>query len=120
MSLPDNVRDILENVGQVAAEVPCSIEGYREFVSVYAGPTERVMTFEERFPYYVGAKTLCRCIRFRVKSLLIEQDADVGSHDLIGLQEIYLPSENDVEFVLRLWKVAVGDLLSPRQVEIPV
>lgn len=104
----------------MAVEVPCLIDGYREFVSVYATPRDKVTNFEGRFPYLGDAMTLYRCIRFRVKSELIEQDAEVGPHDLVGMQEIFLPSEDDVAFVLRLWRVSEDELLSPRQVEIPV
>lgn len=120
MSLPENVREILMDVGQVAVEVPCPIEGCREFVSVSATAREKVMNVEGRFPYLDEAPMIYRCIRFRVKSLMIEQDADVGPHDLIGLQELNLPSEEGVEFVLRIWKVPPESLRPPKDVDIPV
>lgn len=120
MSLSENVRNTLMEVGQVAAEIPCKIDGCREFVSVCVTPSNRVMNFEARFPYFADALMLYRCFRFRVESELIEQDAHVGPDDLLALQDIYLTSENDVEFVLRIWKVSQDELMSPRYVEIPV
>ena len=119
-TITDNIRKILIDIGQVAAEVNCPIDGYREFISVYATPRERVMNFDGRFPYLSETQILYRAIRFRVKSILIEEDADVGPNDLIGLQEIFLPSEEHVEFVMRMWKIPIDTLLSPKQVEIPV
>lgn len=120
MSLPEPVRDTLMNVGQVAAEVACPIEGYRDFVSVYAAPRDKVSNVSGRFPYFEDAAVIYRCIRFRVMSELIDEDADVGPHDLAGLQEIFLPSQESVEFVLGVWRVPASSLLPPREVEIPV
>lgn len=120
MSFSEEIRCILDDLGQVAVEVLCPIDGYREFVSVFATPKDDVVNFAGRFPYFGEATTLYRCIRFRVNSVLIEQDADVHTEDLVGLQENFLPSEETVEFVLRIWKVPNGELKSPRYVEIPV
>jgi len=120
MSFPDEIRYILNDLGQVAAEVPCLIDGYREFVSVFATPKDDVVNFAGRFPYFGEATTLYRCIRFRVDYALIDKDADVHTEDLVARQAIFLPSEETVEFVLRLWKVSNGELKSPRHVEIPV
>lgn len=120
MSLPDKVRETLKYVGQVAAEVSCRIEGYREFVSVYAGPRACFINATGRYPYLDDAKTIYRCIRFRIASDLIERDVDVGPDDLIDLQEMRLPSEEGVEFVLGVWRVSPDDLLSPKDVAIPV
>ena len=120
MSLPDDVRETLLNVGQVAAEIRCRIEGYREFVSVYAGPRECVMNVNNRFPYLDDAAMFYRCIRFRVESKLIEQDVDISPDDMADLQGIVLPSEEGVEFVPHAWKVSADELLPPKEVDIPV
>lgn len=111
---------MLAEIGQVAAEVSCPIDGYREFVSVYATPRENIINFEGRFPYFDKATMLYRAIRFRVRSKLIAEETEVSPNELIGLQEIFLPSEEDVAFVLNLWQIPTADLLPPRQVEIPV
>jgi hypothetical protein len=114
------MRSTLTEIGQVAAEVHCPIDGYREFVSVYATPREQVMNFEARFPYLDETTILYRAIRFRVEARLISEDADVCMEDLVGLQEIFLPDENAVEFIMNVWKVPLDALLSPRVVDIPV
>lgn len=90
MSLSENIRNTLMEVGQVAAEIPCKIDGYREFVSVVAAPSNQIMNFEACFPYFADALMLYRCFRFRVESELIEQDAHVGPEDLLALQDIYM------------------------------
>ena len=120
MAFPAIVKAVLADIGEVAAEVSCNIEGYREFVGVYAVQTSQVINFENRFPYFRDLDSVFRVIRFRVRSHFIEQDIHVGPNDLIGLQEIYLPSESDVEFVLGLWQLPAENLQSPRFVEIPV
>jgi len=120
MSFSEEIRCTLDDLRQVAVEVLCPIDGYREFVSVFAAPKDDVVNFAGRFPYFDEATTPYRCVRFRVDSALIEQDADVHTEELVGLQEIFLPSEEAVEFVLRFWKVSNGELESPRHVEIPV
>jgi hypothetical protein len=120
MTITAPVRDTLTEIGQVAAELHCPIEGYREFVSIYATARTKVMNCEGRFPNLDGAETIYRAIRFRVNSALIDNDSDVGPNDLVGLQEIFLPSEEGVEFVLSIWKVNMEQLLSPREVDIPV
>jgi hypothetical protein len=120
MAFPDKVQAILDDIGEVAVEVACGIEDYREFVGVYAVRTEKVINFENRFPNLRDRDLVFRVIRFRVRAMLIEQDINVGPDDLIELQQIYLPSQSDVEFVLEIWQVASDSLQSPRFVEIPV
>lgn len=120
MAFTERVRDTLDNVGQVAAEVDCSIEGYREFISIYVTSRDRIMNCAGKFTYLDGAATIFRAIRFRVNSKLIDDDLNADPGDLIGLQEIFLPSEQDVEFVLSLWEIDMRQLLPPKDVEIPV
>lgn len=120
MTITEPIREILAEIGQVATELNCPIEGYREFVSVYATPRAKVMNCEGRFPNLDEAETIYRAIRFRVKSSLIDNDLDAGPNDLIGLQEMFLPSEEAVGFVLSVWKVNMEQLQSPRGVDIPV
>jgi hypothetical protein len=119
MALPEKVREILYDVGQVALEVPCQFEGCREFVSVYMAPRD-CLAADESFYYFENCERIFRVIRFRVETSLIEQDLSIGNDALFGLQQICLPSEEAVEFVLNLWQVDPADLLSPRDVEIPV
>jgi len=120
MAFPTDVQAVLSDIGEVAAEVSCNIDGYREFVGVYAVQTSQVINFKNRFPYFRDLEVVFRVIRFRVRSHLIEQNIHVGPNDLIGLQEINLPNESAVEFILDMWNVPLDSLLSPRFVEIPV
>lgn len=118
--ITEAVRSSLIEFGQVAAERPCSIEGYREFVSVYSTPRGAVINCDSRFPYLAGAEIIYRAIRFRVNSDLIENDTDVGPNDLVGLQEVFLPTEDSVAYILSVWKVEIDELLPPKYVDIPV
>ena len=120
MALPASLRTLLNEFGQAAVEVPTPIEGYREFVSVYCGRTEDWAVFEMQFPYYAGVEVAYRLVRFRANASLIEQDYNFSMPELAGLQEIYLPSEEAVEFVLALWKVAPESFVAPKLTDIPV
>jgi hypothetical protein len=120
MPLPERVTQILSEIGQVAAEVTCYYDEYREFIAVYATPKARLPNVDRSLSYYANAKTIYRAIRFRVRSEIIEADLNVGPNDLAGLQQIYLPSEEAVEYVLSLWQISPDELLSPREVAIPV
>ena len=120
MSLPRRVRDTLNAIGQVAAEVDCLIDCCREFVTIYATAKERIQNFEGRFPYLLEADVVFRCVRFRVESRMIEEDLDVHAEEMLDEQSIRVASEEDVELVLRIWKVPPDSLLSPTEVEVPV
>jgi hypothetical protein len=120
MPLPDHVIETLKMVGQVAIEVKCLVEDYREFVSIYHGRTNAILNSEERFPYLQDSPVFFRCIRFRVESKYIEKDLDVAQDDMADIQEIMLPTEDAAEFVIRIWDVNPADLKHPRHVDIPV
>ena len=97
MPLPQSLRESLAAIGQVAAELNCQFEGYREFVSIYRIHTNSIIGFQGRFPYYSNCEVIFRIIRFRVKSQDIEEDKDFCTQDLIDLQQVFLPTEEAVE-----------------------
>jgi hypothetical protein len=120
MPLPQIVREVLSEVGQAAVEVSCQFEGCREFVSVYRASTSSIAAFHRSFPYYGDCDVIFRIIRFRADSQRLANDEDLWGQDLLGLQEIYVPSEDAVEFILNMWKVPAETLVAPRNTEIPV
>ena len=120
MTVWTEMYEILADVGQAATEVECATEGCREFVSVYAAKSDQIIGFATRFPYLSGNEIVFRVIRFRVESRFIDNDLSVGPNDLLNKQEIYLPDESAVEFILGVWKILPSDMKSPRMVEIPV
>ena len=120
MPFPSSLSETLLSVGQAAVEVSCPFEEYREFVSIYRASTNTILAFQSRFPYYSECAFIFRVIRFRVESQRLVEDQDFSQEDLVGLQEIYLPSEEAVEYVLRLWKTPLESLVAPRNTEIPV
>ena len=120
MGLPQKTMDILNDVGQAAIEVPCLFEDCREFVSVSMANPKDILAAGNRFHYLPECERIFHAMRFRVDSAVIEQDLNVGYEELLDLQRIYLPSEEALEFILNVWQVDPADLLSPRDVEIPV
>lgn len=120
MSFPRALNEVLSAVGQAAVEVSCPIDGYREFVSVSRVRADSIMAFRNRFPYYSDCDVVFRVIRFRVESQHIAEDKHLWGPDLAGLQEIYLPSEEAVDYILGLWKVPLDTLVEPRNTDIPV
>ena len=120
MAFPANLNAILTTIGQAATEVFCGVPDYREFVSLYRARTERIPGFQNQFPYLADFPVVYRVIRFRVDASLLEDDYDFCNEDLVGMQEIYMPSESGVEFVLDLWKVPLESLMPPSQSKIPV
>lgn len=120
MQFPASIDGILTSVGQAAVEVPCMIDDYREFVTVFRIRTANVPRFMEKFPYYANMDVVYRIMRFRVDSHLIKSDHDFYGEDLAGLQEVYLPTQEAVLYLLDLWKVPVESLLPPSQTDVPV
>jgi len=119
-TLPDNIRDTLSGVGQVAAELPCQIDGYREFVTVFKFQPSRVIGFVSQFPYLANCKVAYRLMRFRVDADMIRDDRDCCNSDLIGLQSIHVPTEEDVQSILKIWHVAPEMLRQPKETEVPI
>jgi len=79
-----------------------------------------IAAFHERYPYYKHCDVVFRVIRFRVRSEKIERDENVWGPDLFGMQEIIVPDEEAVEYILRLWQVPLQSLVEPRHTDIPV
>jgi len=119
-TLSPTVRDTLTTIGQVAAELPCQIEGYREFVTVFRYQTARIMGFANQFPYLADSDVAYRVMRFRVDAELIENDRDCSNDNLVGLQCIHVATEDEVLNVLRIWHVSPDTLRQPRETEVPV
>ena len=119
-SFPEGVRGILAHVGQAAIEVESGVNGFREFVTVYRCDTSRMTNFLQRFPYLSGESVVYRLMRFRVDASVIENDSECSMEELIGLQSIYVPSEDAAIMILDIWKVPAASLLPPNQTTIPV
>ena len=119
-TFPEGVRDILANVGQAALEVKTVVDGFREFVTVFRCETNRMTNFDQRFPYLYGESVVYRLMRFRVDTNIIDKDSKCSTEDLIGLQSVYVPSENAAIMILDIWKVPASSLLPPNQTSIPV
>lgn len=120
MSLPSRVQDILDTIGQAAAEVPCPVEDCREFVAVSKARTSSIPNFECRFPYFAKDEWIYHVYRFRVRSELIEQDANVSPDDLRDYQKIYLVDEKMVTQVLSMWLGNPELLGRPAECDIPI
>jgi hypothetical protein len=119
-TFPEGVRDILADVGQAAFEVETVVNGFREFVTVFRCETNRMTNFDQRFPYLKGESVVYRLMRFRVDTNIIDKDDDCSMEDLIGLQSIYVPSENAAIMILDIWEVPASSLLPPNKTSIPV
>lgn len=118
--LPETVQETLATIGQVAAEVACPIEGYREFVTVFRFQTARIWGFQSQFPYLADHEIAYDLMRFRVEARLIAEDHDFWNDDLVGLQSICVATENDVVEILRIWAVPPESLRPPNETEVPV
>ena len=119
MSFPNEVRDRLEASGHVAAETLCHFFGYREFVSVFAEPTSKVMSFPLRFSCYFGSLVLYRVERFRATREIIDSGVTVPIVDLEDFQTVFLPSLDEVARLLEIWNVNPSTLVAPREAGIP-
>ena len=120
MTMPSNVQEMLMSIGQVAAELPTTIDGYREFVTVYRFETRKVLGFEAQYPYLMGYSTAYRLLKFRVDEAVIEEDVDVCNEDLIGLQCIVVATEAEATSVLDMWRVDPSILRSAKETDVPV
>jgi hypothetical protein len=119
-NLPATVREILISLGEVAAELSCQIEGYREFVTIFRFQTAQVVGFQSQFPNLADCEVAFRLMRFRVGADLIRNDYDCCVSDLVGLQSIYVATEEDVLDVLQIWAVSAELLRAPRETEVPI
>jgi len=119
-TFPNDLKETLTTIGQAAVELESFVEGYREFVSVFHCPASQIIGFEGRFPYLVGNKIVYRLMRFRVESSLIDRDEHCSNEDLIGLQSIYVATEEDALNILKIWQVLPESLRQPRETEVPV
>jgi hypothetical protein len=120
MTIPAEVLKMLMSVGQVAAELPPTIEGYREFVTVYRFETNKVIGFEGQYAYLKGFSTAYRILKFRVDESIIEDDIDCCNEDLVGLQCVVVATEAEVISVLAIWKIDPNILRLPKETEVPV
>ena len=117
---PAGLRSILAEVGQAAIEVDCGVEGFREFVTVFRCDTARMANFGNRFPYLRSHPVVFRVMRFRVEATLIGNHIYVSMEALVGLQSLYVPSEEVAMGILDVWGVPAASLVSPAQTAIPV
>ena len=117
---PVGLRSILAEVGQAAIEVECGVDGFREFVTIFRCDTSRMANFGNRFPYLRGHPVVFRVMRFRVDATLIDNHIDVSMEALVGLQSLYVPSEEMAMGILDVWGVPAASLLPPAQTAIPV
>ncbi|MBE7464422.1 MAG: hypothetical protein HS116_13170 [Planctomycetes bacterium] len=114
------LQSILSTIGQAAAEVECLFEGNREFISLSRVHAGRMLAFKENFPYFADQDYIYRVVRLRVESKLIDDDHDFSNSDFMGMQSIYLPSEEAVEFIFSLWKFSSDLLDEPRNTDVPI
>lgn len=119
-NLPDTVQETLTTIGQVATELQCQVDGYREFVSVFCFQTGRIMGFASQFPYLADREIAYRLMRFKVDAELIQADHDFCNDDLVGLQTIHVATERDVLEILKMWSVSPELLRQPRETEVPI
>jgi len=117
---PAGLRSILAEVGQAAIEVECGVDGFREFVTIFRCDTSRMLNFGNRFPYLRGHPVVFRVMRFRVDVTLIDNGTECLTDDLVGLQSLYVPSEEMAMGILDVWGVPAASLLPPAQTAIPV
>lgn len=120
MAIPYSVNYILDTIGQVAAEVPCEVEECREFVSVSKARASSVMNFSRRFPYFSNAEWFYHVYRFRVRSELIEAQANVSPDDLRDYQKLYIVDELLLEQLLLMWLDTLDSLGRPADCSIPI
>jgi hypothetical protein len=120
MAFPTLLREILGSIGQAAAEVACHVEDCREFVTIYQIDTRQMIGFPDRIPYYSSCETVYRLLRFRVTSEQLEQGVNCSKEDLFGVQEVIVPTEEAVQFILQLWQVPIESLVAPRLTDIPI
>jgi hypothetical protein len=120
MTIPFGVRQMLDTIGQVAAEVPCEVEECREFVSVSKTRSSSVMNFKRRFPYFADSEWLYHVYRFRVRSELIDAQTNVSPDDLRDYQKLYIIDETILEQVLLMWLKTLDALGRPADCAIPI
>ena len=119
MSFPDEVRDCLEASGHLAVETLCHFFGYREFISVFAEPSSKVMSFSLRFSCYIESSVLYRVERFRATCEIIESGETVPIAELEDFQTIFLPSLDEVARLLDLWNIGPSTLVAANESGIP-
>jgi hypothetical protein len=120
MSIPARVQEILDTIGQVGAEVPCSVDGCREFVAVSRASTYSIHNFLKRFPYFAEHDWVFHAYRYRVRSELVEADANFSPEDLWDYQKIYIADELILEQVLSMWLDSLDLLGRPVDCNLPV
>jgi len=118
--IPQRVIAILDDVGQVAAELSTEVEGHREFITVSKAETSEIDTaaFRKRFPYL--GRIYYTVWRFRVVEKVIEDDIDIWEDDMIDLQKMYVSNLEEVEAILQMWQFDPANLLPPNQTEVPI
>ena len=120
MSIPTAVMSILDSIGQAATEVPCPVEGCREFVSVAKASAFSIPNFQQRFPYFAYCEWIFHAYRFRVRSELIEADTNVSPDDLWDYQTIFVADESILEQILSMWLDSLDQLGRPADCDIPI
>ena len=119
MAFPESTRKLLDEIGQVAAEVNSQCEGCREFVTVIRTEQEKV-NGAMRFPYLRAGAPLFRVMRFRVKEELVENDTNVCNEDLLDLQSVVIDSEDRALAILEMWNVPPDCLVRPADCSVPI
>jgi len=114
------VHDLFHYEGQAAMELRSTLSGYRDFIHVYYIGGVHIAKYHERFPHTADSKQAYRVVRFHVKNELIENDLQAGPDDLINKQVIWVCTEDDLEYILKIWNVISDELLSIRVVDSPV
>jgi hypothetical protein len=117
VAIPKRVLDILQCIGQVAAEIPGSHEDVRAFVTVSRFNPDSEPGAAQRYAYFGPRGYMYGVRRFQVSRELLDNDYDVSEEELWDSQRIILPDEAALEFVLRLWltDLDAGKLRLPKR-----
>ncbi len=120
MAIPDQVLDLLRSISQVAAEVTGSDDDVRAFVTVFRFRPEHVLGAADRCAYLGRREYLYRARRFEVSREILDGGYDVHEENLWDSQNIVLPDEVALEFVLRLWAGELEMLVEPQLTDVPI
>ena len=118
--IPARVQEILDTIGQVGAEVPCSVDECRKFLAISKASAYSIHNFLERFPYFAEREWIYHVYRYRVRSDLVETDANVSPEELWDYQKIYIADSVILEQLLSMWLDDLDLLGRPVDCNLPV
>ncbi len=117
--LPDSLRQILERIGQAACELPTTVEGQAEFVSVSKARISIVPNAANRFPW-LRSGDIYHISRYRVRESDLADDVNICEQSLFDHQKIYVGTEQQAQFILELWLDDLSKLIEPSKSRVPL